>query len=56
MRTIDEVFEDLFERFESGAVVSVELQEEAHNHGIVIEAVEDAALASKEDDLCIRVD
>lgn len=45
------VFTELYERFEAGLTVSVELQEEAHKHGIVIEAVERAALASMEDDL-----
>jgi len=45
------VFTELYERFEAGLPVSVELQEEAHKHGIVIEAVERAALASMEDDL-----
>lgn len=49
-RTKFEVFTELFETIEVGAPVSVELQEEAHYHGIRIEAVEDAALSSDEDD------
>lgn len=51
MRDIQEVFNELYEAFESGTPVSVELQEEAHNHGLKIEAVERAALASREVDL-----
>tara|TARA_R110000851_G_scaffold141109_1_gene278728 strand:+ start:414 stop:581 length:168 start_codon:yes stop_codon:yes gene_type:complete len=46
MREKQEVFNELYERFEAGLPVSVSLQEEAHNHGIKIEAVEEAALAS----------
>lgn len=50
MRQKQEVFNELYEAFEAGNPVSVELQEEAHNHGIVIEAVERTALASKDED------
>lgn len=45
-----EVFNRLYEAFEAGEPVSVSLQEEAHTHGILIEAVEEAALASQEED------
>lgn len=49
-RSKQEVFNDLYERFEAGFVITVALQEEAHGHGIRIEAVEKAALASYEED------
>lgn len=52
-RNKQEVFDELYTSFEEGVVISIELQEEAHEHGIPIEAVEDAALSSldEEDDL-----
>lgn len=41
MRTKQEVFDDLYSAFEAETVlISVKLQEEAHIHGIRIEAVE----------------
>lgn len=46
--TKQEVFNALYLAFESGAEVTVELQEAAHNHGIRVEAVEEAALAARE--------
>lgn len=46
-----EVFEQLFDSFVECKVISVELQELAHLHGIPIEAVEDAALAYIDEDL-----
>lgn len=52
MRTKQEVFDELYERIEGGLPVSVKLQEEAHNHGIRIEAVEDIVAASFEEDDC----
>lgn len=52
MRDRQDVFNELYESFEAGTPVSVGLQEEAHNHGIKVEAVERAALASfDEEDL-----
>ncbi len=49
-RSKQEVFNELYERFEACSPISVALQEEAHNHGIRIGTVEDAVLASVEDD------
>ena len=49
-RSKQEVFNELYEQFEAGSPITVELQEEAHSHGIRIEAVESAALASHEED------
>lgn len=51
-RSKQEVFNELFERFEAGMPITVGLQEEAHSHGIRIESVEDAALASLEEVDC----
>lgn len=51
-RTRQEVFKELYERIEDGVEVSVALQEEAHNHGIRIEAVESCVAASLEEDDC----
>ncbi len=51
-RSKQEVFNELYELFEAGKPVSVEIQEEAHSHGIRIESVEDAALASLEEVDC----
>ncbi len=51
-RSKQEVFNELYEQFEAGSPISVGLQEEAHNHGIRIDAVEDAALASIEEVDC----
>lgn len=39
------VFEELFDSFLEGRVISVELQQKAYDLGINIEAVENAALA-----------
>lgn len=50
MRTKQIVFNELYELFEAGSVVSVEIQEEAHSYGIRIEDVENAVLGSKEFD------
>lgn len=49
-RSKQEVFNELYEQFEAGSTITVELQKEAHGHGIRIEAVESAALASYEED------
>ncbi|QDF45963.1 hypothetical protein vBVpaPMGD2_24 [Vibrio phage vB_VpaP_MGD2] len=51
-RDKQEVFDELYERIEDGLPVSVSLQEEAHNHGIRIGAVEKCVAASldEEDD------
>ncbi len=49
-RSKQEVFTELYEQFEAGNTITVALQQEAHTHGIRIEAVEEAALASVEDD------
>ena len=45
-----ETFEELYLLFETGGEVSVELQEAAHKHGLNIDRIEDAALASFEDE------
>mgnify|MGYP003654490281 CR=1 FL=1 len=50
-RSKQEVFKELYEQFEAvNPIITVALQKEAHSHGIRIEAVEKAALASQEDD------
>ncbi|AHN84652.1 hypothetical protein PV_001 (endogenous virus) [Gutovirus Vc1] len=51
-RSKQEVFNELYERFEAGMPIPVDLQEEAHNHGIRVESVEDAALSSLEEVDC----
>lgn len=51
-RSKQEVFNELYERFEDGLPISVGLQEEAHSHGIRVSAVESAALASLGEDDC----
>lgn len=48
MRNKQEVFNELYERFEAGNIISVELQEEAHSHGIRIESVEDIVLQNED--------
>lgn len=50
LRSKQDVFNELYELFEAGTIVSVKLQEEARKHGIRISAVEDAAIASREVD------
>lgn len=52
MRSKQEVFNELYERFEGGDTISVSLQQEAHSHGIQISAVESAALASLDEEDC----
>lgn len=49
-RSKQEVFNELYARFEAGCCITVQLQEEAHSHGIRVDAVEDAALSSFEED------
>lgn len=49
-REKQEVFNELYERIEGGLPVSIALQEEAHKHGIRIEAVENIVAASLEED------
>lgn len=51
MRAYDKVLNDLYVAFESTTpLISVELQEEAHNHGIQIEAVERIVQQFEEED------
>ena len=45
-----EVFTELYELSEANEPVSESLKEEARTHGLRIEAVKNAALASQEDD------
>ena len=49
-RSTQEVFNELYEQFEAGNTITIELHEEVPNHGIRIGAVKDAALASYEED------
>lgn len=50
MREKQIVFTELYEAFECGNVITVELQEEASKHGIRISDVEDAVIGAQDDD------
>lgn len=46
MRSKQEVFNELYEAIEAGVPVSVRLQQEAHQHGIQVDKIEDVVAAS----------
>ncbi|QZI86129.1 hypothetical protein PODOV006v2_p0035 [Vibrio phage 15E36.1] len=51
-RSKQEVFNEVYITIEAGKIVSESLQEEAFNHGIRIETVKNAVVASEEEVDC----
>lgn len=49
-RKRQEVFNDIYECFERGEVLSIELKEEGLNHGLRIELIENSVNSLREDD------